>query len=193
MTSARRVRIDPLPAGEWSDRERQLLRGNLGLADRYLSGGAGSLPIPPILGLLARRPDIGGPWLAFSGALIERGLLSPRDRELLILRVGTRTGCRYLWSQHLRMGVAAGLSQSEISAVREETPESSIWSQRDLDLLGATDQMLDDRVVADATWRRLTGYFGEAELIELLFLIGSYICLAMVLNSVGLEAQEQED
>jgi alkylhydroperoxidase family enzyme len=126
--------------------------------------------------------------LAFSAALLESRSLSARDRELLILRVGLRTGCRYLWSQHVTMAGPAGLSEAEVDAVGDG-PDSDIWSERDRDLLLTADELLGTQVVSDSTWDRLTHYFDEADLLEILFFIGSYICLAMVLNSAGLEPQ----
>ncbi|MFD0691671.1 carboxymuconolactone decarboxylase family protein [Actinomadura fibrosa] len=176
--------MEPLAADEWTDEQRELLRGGLARADRYLTGDAGAPP-PPILGLLARHPRVGAPWLAFSGTLLDGGTLDPRDRELLILRVGWRTRCHYQWAQHVGMAEAAGLSPGQIAAVPRGA-DAGVWSERDRDLLRAADQLVDGHTVDDAVWRRLAGRFDERRLLELLFVVGGYVCLAMVLNSVGL-------
>ncbi|MBL7520167.1 carboxymuconolactone decarboxylase family protein, partial [Frankia sp. CNm7] len=97
------------------------MRGHLTRAERYLSGAADAPPMPPILGLLARHVRVGGPWLAFSGRLLEDGTLRPRDRELLILRVGARTRCRYLWAEHVRIGRETGLTDADLAAVATGT------------------------------------------------------------------------
>jgi 4-carboxymuconolactone decarboxylase len=176
----------PLPIAEWAEEERELLRGNMARADRYLTGAADAPPVPSILGLFARHPRLGAPWLAFSGTLLDGGTLDPRDRELLILRVGHRTGCRYQWAQHVGMARAAGLEPEQITALRDDA-EPGIWSDRDRDILLAADQLVDEHTIDDALWERLAGRFDERRLLELLFVVGSYVCLAMVLNSVGLE------
>ncbi|HXW33497.1 MAG TPA: hypothetical protein VEJ87_02890, partial [Acidimicrobiales bacterium] len=80
MTSGARPRIAPLRGTEWSDEARAFLRGHLSRADRHLSGDLEASPPPPILGLLARHPAVGGAWLGFSGTLIEGGSLAERDR-----------------------------------------------------------------------------------------------------------------
>jgi alkylhydroperoxidase family enzyme len=175
----------PLPAGEWTQEERGLLSGNLARADRYLSGDADAPPMPAILGLFARHPQVTAPWLAFSGTLLDRGTLDPRDRELLILRVGARTSCRYEWAQHVGIGQAAGLTPGQIAAVADG-PCSPVWTGRERDLLLAADQLLDDHVIDDRTWERLAACLDERQLLELTFVVGSYACLAMVLNSAGL-------
>lgn len=186
MTRPAVPRLGPLPAAEWTREERELLRGGLARADRYLSGDADAPPMPPILGLLARHPRIGGRWLAFSGTLLDHGLLDPRDRELLILRVGWRTRCRYQWAQHVGIGQAAGLTPEQIAAVPDGA-QSGAWTDRQRDLLRAADQLLDDHVIDDDTWERLAVRLDERQLLELTFVVGSYACLAMVLNSAGLE------
>ena len=170
---------------EWEEQHRALLRGNLARADRYLSGEPDAPPIPPILGLFARHPHVGGAWLAFSGALTENGSLPERDRELLILRVGYRTNSRYLWSQHRTMGQSAGLGQEELQALRDKR-DAFHWSDRDQHLIEAADQLIDGYTVSDATWVALAASFSEQQLLEVLFLVGSYVCLSMVLNSVEL-------
>ncbi|OHV65034.1 alkylhydroperoxidase [Pseudofrankia sp. BMG5.36] len=188
--------MGPLPVSEWTEEDRELLRGNLARADRYLSGEADAPPMPPILGLFARHSRLGAPWLAFSGKLLDDGALDPRDRELLILRVGHRTGCRYQWAQHVGMAQAAGLTLEQIAAVAAaavaagsvaDAGAADAWTDRDRDLLRAVDQLVDDHVIDDATWARLATHLDERQLLELTFVVGSYVCLAMVLNSVGLE------
>jgi 4-carboxymuconolactone decarboxylase len=179
-------RLRPLPAAEWTEQERVLLRGRLERADHYLSGEPDAPPIPPILGLLARHPRVGGSWLAFSGTLMDRASLTERDRELLILRVGHRTGSRYLSLQHVNLGLAAGLTPQEVHALGGGS-ETHDWCDRDRTLIRAADELVDRHVLSDATWLGLSAAFDEQQLLELLFVIGSYVCLAMVLNSVGLE------
>jgi alkylhydroperoxidase family enzyme len=129
--------------------------------------------------------------LSFSGALIEHGSLAERERELLILRVGHRTRSRYLWSQHLAMGTEAGLDPHDLQALRDSTVTDR-WHARDRHLLMVADELVDDHTVSDATWSGLRDYLDEQQVLEVLFLVGSYVCLAMVLNSVGLDPQLKE-
>lgn len=185
MTPPTTPRMAPLPVAAWKREDRALLRGNLARADRYLSDDPDAPPMPPILGLFAHHPRITGPWLAFSGALLEDGALDPYDRELLILHVGVRTHCRYQWTQHEAMARAAGLSPERIAAVSDGS-WTEMWTGYECDLLRAADQLLDDNTVDDLTWGRLADRFDQRQLLELLFVVGAYACLAMVLNSVGL-------
>jgi 4-carboxymuconolactone decarboxylase len=185
MTAAGSPRVEPLPLAEWAEEELAFLRGNLARADRYLSGDPDAPPLPAILGLFARHPRVAGPWLGFNGSLLAAGTLEARDRELLILRVAVRTRCRYEWEQHRSIAATVGLSDDEIAAVADDT-KLRMWSSRDSDLLLAVDQLVADYTIDDARWSQLVLHFDERQLLEICFVIGSYTCLAMVLNAAGL-------
>jgi 4-carboxymuconolactone decarboxylase len=184
-------RLAPVTAARLGREGRELLTGRLAAADRYLSGGPEAPPMPAILGLLGHHPALAANWLAWNAGLLEAPVLDPRDRELLVLRVGWRAQCRYEWAQHVRMALDAGLTPEQVAAVASEGDDDSdartpVWSDRDRHLLAAADQMVVDHRVDDVTWRGLAAHFDEAQLLELLFVVGSYLCLALVLNSVGL-------
>ena len=178
-------RLAPLTAAGIAPEGRELLKGRLTIVDRYLAGGPQALPMPGILGILGHHPALAANWLAWSAGLLEHPVLDPRDRELLVLRVGWRAQCRYEWAQHVRLAQDAGLTSEQVAAIAGDD-DADVWSERDRQLLAAADQMVDVHRVDDATWRALTSYFDEPQLLEVLFVVGSYLCLALVLNSVDL-------
>lgn len=186
MTDAMTPRLEPLAADQWGTAGKELLRGRLAVADKYLSGQPDAPPMPGILGLFGHHPSLGANWLAFSGGLIENPVLDPADRELLILRVSWRTQCRYGWAQHVSLAEKSGLTPLHLAAVTGDA-DAEVWSECQSDMLTATDQMVENYRIDDATWQRLARHFDEQQLLELLFVVGSYLCLAVVLNSVGLE------
>jgi hypothetical protein len=85
------------------------------------------------------------------------------------------------------MGVDAGLTTTQVDAV-QKGPAAEIWTPLERTMLTAVDEMIDQHVVADETWAGLAAHFGPAEIFELLFVIGGYLCLAGVLNSIGLQS-----
>jgi AhpD family alkylhydroperoxidase len=185
-------RLAPLTAEGWDGAARALLRGRLAVADRYLSGRPDVPPMPGILGLLGHHPELAANWLAFSGVLLDDPTLDPRDRELLILRVAWRTQCRYEWAQHARMALDAGLTTEQVAAAAGPG-DAACWDDDQRDLVRAADQMVAAHRIDDGTWQRLAARFDERALLEVLFVIGSYLCLALVLNSAGLEPDSGTD
>jgi alkylhydroperoxidase family enzyme len=146
--------------------------------------------MPPILGLLARHASLAGPWLGYNGTLLEHGVLDDRTREILILETVRRTGSTYLWDEHLTIAVAAGLSTVEVDSLAGESRHA--WPENDGALIRAVDELVTDHVVTDGTWQLLSQNLDEQQLLELLFVVGTYNCLAMVLNSTGLKSKESQ-
>jgi alkylhydroperoxidase family enzyme len=186
--SAKGPRIPPLPVDEWDDDAVAALRAAFGddAAERLLSTEAGAPRMPNVLPTLLRHPALAGPFLAYNTVLLNAPTVEPRARELMILRVAWRTRAAYEWAQHVRIAQACGISPAEIDAIAHGA-DAPTWSSFDADLLTATDELLDDHRIADETWARLAHQLDERQLIEVAFVVGTYTCLAMVFNSVGLE------
>ena len=64
--------------------------------------------------------------------------------------------------------------------------ESFDGSALDVDVLTAVDELLDRYRITDATWTRLAARLDERQLVELVFVVGTYTGLAMAFNSFGL-------
>jgi alkylhydroperoxidase family enzyme len=182
-------RLVPIPFAEWDEQTRTTLLQFLRRPEIYLSGAADAPPMPIVLEEFAHHLPLSASWLPFTDMLAgPDAKLSARHRELLILRVAWRTRSGYEWAQHSRMGAEAGLTRPQIDATREG-PAAAVWTPLERTLLAAVDEIVDDHAVGDTTWATLASRFDPAELFELLFLVGGYLCLAGVLNSIGLHGE----
>ena len=189
MTPSEQPRLAPIPFAEWDEPTRATLLQFLRRPEIYLSGTADAPPIPVVLEMFARHVPLSASWLPFTEMLAgPDATLSARTRELLILRVAWRTRSGYEWAQHSRMGADAGLTTWQIDAMTEG-PAAAVWTPLERTLLTAVDEFIDDHAVGNATWAALAAEFDSAQLFELLFLIGGYVCLAGVLNSIGLPGE----
>jgi alkylhydroperoxidase family enzyme len=47
-------------------------------------------------------------WTVFAGHILGKSSLPPRDREILILRIGWLCRAEYEWGQHVLIGLEAG-------------------------------------------------------------------------------------
>jgi alkylhydroperoxidase family enzyme len=84
------------------------------------------------------------------------------------------------------MAADAGVSDAEVAAVRDDAATSG-WSPLEAALLAAADELVDGYRVADDTWEVLADHLDEQQLMELVFVVGTYTALAMAFNSFGLE------
>jgi alkylhydroperoxidase family enzyme len=182
-------RLDPIPFAEWDDHTRDVLLPYLRRPERYLSGTPDAPPMPIVMELFAHHLPLSNTFLAFTELLAgEESTLDPADRELLILRVAWRTRSGYEWNQHHRMGGEAGLTDAKLASVPEGAA-AGVFTPKEKALLRAVDEMIDSFGVSQATWDRLAADFVPAQLFELLFVIGGYLCLAAVLNGIGLQGE----
>jgi 4-carboxymuconolactone decarboxylase len=134
---------------------------------------------------LVRDEDLVTPWLTLAGRLGFGSRLSPRDRELVILRVALRTECEYEWG-HATIALGLGVTAAEVQALSDA---SGAWSNADATLLGAVDEVCAEDCVSDETWAGLAATRDDAQLVELLALIGFYRMNAGMLNSMGVQRE----
>jgi len=172
-------RIAPLPADQRDERARALLSA-------LTVPGAQELNI---FGTLVRHPRLFKRWVAFGGVLLD-GRLPARERELLILRTGHNCGSHYEWAQHVRLALAAGLTEVEIERVRGG-PGADGWEPFDATLLRAADELHASNRIGDDTWTTLAARYDEQQLIEVCMVVGQYHLVAFTLNSLGVELEEQ--
>lgn len=139
-----------------------------------------------VIRTLVRHEDLLTAWLGLAQKLLLSGRVSPRDRELAVLRVALRTDCEYEWANHVLGAIAAGATGDEIRALANP---SAAWSNPDAALLRAVDELCSDDCVSDDTWAALAATRDDVELIEILCLIGYYRMNAGLLNSMGVQPE----
>jgi AhpD family alkylhydroperoxidase len=125
----------------------------------------------------------------FNGHILFASRLSPRQRELLVLRVAVLRDCEYERLQHERLAAEAGLSREEIERIAAG-PQTGGWSTLDAALLRAVDDLLRDGVIADETWSTLAAHLDTEQLIDVVFTVGAYEILAFAFRSFGVEIDD---
>ena len=188
------MRIRPLEMNEWSPRILAKLAsiGRVRLATKdeeaEPAGGNERKRPPSMLKTVAYHPDLMEPFLDFANVLAHQGALERRESELLALRVAWNCRSEFEWGHHVDYALDAGLSEEEIARV-PAGPNAGGWSASDRALLAAADDLHQCQVVSDAVWNELSGTYSEKQLVEMLFVVGQYTMLSMVVNSAGVELE----
>jgi len=166
-------RVAPLPVDQLDPEIRERL---------------GDAPVLNIFRTLANHPKLMKRWLVFGNHVLGRSTLPPRERELVILRIGWLCRSGYEWGQHVGIALGSGLTQAEIDRIPRGGGAPG-WSELERALLVATDELHADAFISDATWKTLAARLDTQQLMDLIFTVGQYNLVSMALNSLGVQPE----
>jgi alkylhydroperoxidase family enzyme len=130
---------------------------------------------------MAHNPQLLRGWLRMATPMLAGGLtLSPRLREIAILRVAQVCGSEYEFAHHIRIAQQAGLSEDEIVSL-QNYDESDHYSDLDRAVVRYTDSCANLAPAAPDLARELKRWLSDRELLELSFCVGHWGMLARVL------------
>jgi len=121
---------------------------------------------------------------------LARGLLPARLREIVILRVAFLNKSEFEWVEHVQIGKSVGLEERDFAAVREGD-EADWWSDAERYGLRAADALWKQHDIDDELWDKLSSVLDNRQLMELLFLIGTYTLMAWVLRAVRMPLENK--
>ena len=142
-----------------------------------------------IFATLIHHPKLMKRWQVFGNHVLNKSTLPPRDRELLILRIGWLCRAEYEFGQHVVIGKREGLSDEEIERVTRG-PDAEGWDPFDATLLRAVDELHGDAFLSEATWKELTARYDTMQLMDAVFTVGQYNLVSMALNTLGVQQDE---
>ncbi len=181
-------RIEPVDLDRLDADQRAALEPFLSTEGGKVGGGK----ILNIFRTLAHAPKALTAFLGWGNYILsKRNALSPRDRELVILRTGYNCRSGYEWTQHKRIGLDCGLTDAEIARIKAG-PDAAGWSDLDQAMLRATDELTSDHFVTDTTWAALAP-LGDKGRMDLVMTVGQYTQVSMILNSFGIQVEDGWD
>ena len=168
-------RIPPLQESEWNEKQRQLL-------SPYAEKGR----LYNIYKTLGRIPAAFEAFIAWGSYVLRQASLPARERELVILRVGYLCKAGYEWAQHTRLGKQVGLTDAEINRIKNIMIAKE-WGEQDQTLLLATDELHRDYFISNSTWAALREFLSDEQCMDLVYTVGHYTQVCMVLNTFGVQ------
>ena len=133
---------------------------------------------------VARNPRVLQRFMA--GALLDRGSIALRSRELMILRTCARCGSEYEWGVHAAVfGAKAQWTKAQLRSTVRGHAADPCWSAEDRLVMRLADRLHETSRVDDALWAELATHFTPDQLIELLMLAGLYHAVSYLTNAIG--------
>lgn len=181
-------RIQPIPPKEWPEGMRAAMAAMRPANPRhpFPEQGGNRPKALNVLGTFAHHPDLATAYNTLTGHILFGSTLTPRQRELIVLRVAAVRNAAYEWKQHVILAADAGLSPEEIERVAAG-PDAAGFEPLDGALVRAVDELVGDATISDATWAELATALDEQQLLDLVFTVGTYDVLAMVMRAFDIQ------
>jgi alkylhydroperoxidase family enzyme len=156
-------------------------------------------PLPPrdpasptglnAMGVLAHHPELTAAFNQLIRHALYFSAITPRQRELLVLRVAHLRDSTYEWAQHVYQAGVVGLAPEEIARVRVG-PSAPEWTPSDRALLAAADELVTDARIGERTYEALSAELDTQQLMDVVFTVGAYEVFAMALRTFDVELDE---
>ena len=122
---------------------------------------------------------------SIGAGLLDRGHVSLREREIVILRVCANHRSEYEWGVHVRVFSAkAGLSAEQVQATASAPASATCWSAREQLILRLCDELSTGTEATEPLWTALAAEFTAEALLEFLLLIGFYRTISILTNTL---------
>lgn len=177
MTDRSGNRLAPLDPAGMTDRQREFY-------DRVMAGRSDP-PGTPLGGphqAYVRSPELALRRSEMVQYLRKEGLLEDRLLELAVITIGRIWSAEVVFASHAPAAERAGISSEIIEAIRhrkvpdfEKADEAAVYN--------FVQTLATEYEVDDATYQAVLDVLGEAALVELIALAGSYVTTSMILNT----------
>ncbi len=186
------MRLEPLSMDQLTPEQEALNTAMVASVQKHLHGFVSQRPDGALIGpfpAMLHFPQFGkAAWSMFT-ALSEHSTLPKAAHEVAILVTGARLHSRYELYAHERVAAGAGLSEAKIATIAS--------GQRPMDLSEEEGIAYDVAAVlsaggqlGDTAYRAAVRAFGDAGTAELLYLIGCYSMISVLLNGYDVPVPE---
>jgi alkylhydroperoxidase family enzyme len=122
-------------------------------------------------------------------ALLTKGKLDSKLREIAILRTAKVSSSVYEWTQHVPIAKAVGVSEDQIGAI-EKWESAQRFNELERLVLRFTDEVARGVKGKKETLAALQKHLGQGEIVELIMAIGFWGMVARVLETTEVDLED---
>jgi 4-carboxymuconolactone decarboxylase len=142
--------------------------------------------------LLLHTPTVCMTWFEHIGAIRWKTKLTPRLREIAIVRVAQSAKYAYALQQHIpNIAVPDGVSLAECEALKDWRA-SGMFSEAERAVLAYVDAMIAGPEVPDDVFNAVRKHYSEREVVELTVLVGTYLMHNRVFTALRVDLEPKK-
>jgi len=130
------------------------------------------------------------PYLRLGNALLFKGELDAKLREMAIVRVGQLCGAPYEVVAHEKIAAMVGLPAEKIAAIGQGS-RGTLWLPVEREVLRLAEEMTTMKRGAPNTVAALNKALGPRALTELVMAIGYYLLTSTFLETLGIDMEAE--
>ena len=168
-------RILPLPESQWTDVHRKLVA-------KHLPDGRAGNAIKTLLNV----PELVDGMMPMQNYITRDSSLSPRHREILILRTAWLLNNDCVWSEHAPIARTLGMTSGELQRIAQG-PDPPGRDPFEATLLRLADQLFRNSSVTDETWKALAANYDIDRLMDAVLTVAHFTTVSLVFNALGVQ------
>lgn len=189
------MRLKPLPPATLGN-EQLVLHQKIGSdISKFLQGfvsqrsdGALIGPFIPMINF----PQFGAPAWDYLIALIDNGKLSKPAHEVAILVTGAHFRSRYEIYAHEHVATNAGLSEAKIATITAGERPNDL-NEEEAITYDVTSILCKGGQLPESTYKMAVKILGEEVVAELVYLVGGYCLVSVLLNAYDISVPGRDD
>jgi alkylhydroperoxidase family enzyme len=143
--------------------------------------------------LLLHSPTVTMTWFEHIGAIRWKTKLTPRLREIAIVRVAQAARYAYALNQHVpTIAVPDGVSLEECEALKDWR-SSKFFNEAERAALAYVDAMIAGPEVPDDVFNAVRQHYNEREIVELTVLVGTYLMHNRVFTALRVDVEPKKN
>jgi alkylhydroperoxidase family enzyme len=171
-------RAAPLPEAQWTDEHRKRVA-------QFVPAGVG--PGNSFRTLL-NVPELVDHTMSFHAYVSQKSSLTPRIRELLMLRTAWLHGSDVIWRERVPAARQAGLG-SDLRRIAEG-PSAAGWDPFEANLLRMADQLFRNSFVNDDVFKVMASRYDTCNVMDAAMTVANIASLALLYNTLGVQPDE---
>ena len=189
------MRAPPFPPAQMPDTLKPLHDEMAAYVQEHLKGfvsrrsdGALVGPFAPML----RFPSFGRAAWDYTKALIDNTRLPKAAHEVAILVTGAAFDARYELYAHERVAAETGLSAAKIATIAAGQRPADL-TEKEQAAYDVAAVLAGGRQLPQSTYERAIAAFGEEQTAELIYLVGGYLLVSVLLNAFDVSVPGREE